>query len=61
MTQQQSGQPRRAVLKHASAITIGSLAARGVYDLLDEVEGPTRAAAAPVIRRFQEQYLIDQI
>jgi hypothetical protein len=42
-------------------VTLGSLAARGVYEVLDELDGPTRAEAAPVIRRFQEQYLIDQI
>jgi hypothetical protein len=64
MTQegQQSKISRRGFLQRAGAITIGSLAARGIYEVLDEVAGgPQRAEAAPVIRRFQEQYLIDQI
>jgi hypothetical protein len=53
---------RRGFLQRATAITLGSLAARGVYEVLDEVAtGPQRAEAATVIRRFQEQYLIDQI
>jgi hypothetical protein len=49
------------LFRRAAAVTLGSLAARGVYEVLDELDGPTRAEAAPVIRRFQEQYLIDQI
>jgi hypothetical protein len=53
---------RRAFLRRASTIAIGSVAARGIYEALDELAGgPPRAEAAPVIRRFQEQYLIDQI
>jgi hypothetical protein len=53
---------RRGFLKRTTAVTLGSIAARGVYEVLDELEGgPTRAEAAPVIRRFQEQYLIDKI
>jgi hypothetical protein len=53
---------RRGFLKRATAVGLGSIAARGVYEVLDEVGGgPQRAEAAPVIRRFQEQYLIDQI
>jgi len=51
---------RRGFLKRAGVIGLGSLAARGVYEVLDELDGPQRAEAA-VIRRFQEQYLIDQI
>jgi hypothetical protein len=51
---------RRGFLKRAGVIGLGSLAARGVYEVLDELDGPRRAEAA-VIRRFQEQYLIDQI
>jgi hypothetical protein len=53
---------RRKFLKRAGAVGLGSIAARGVYETLDEVAGgPQRAQAAAVIRRFQEQYLIDQI
>jgi hypothetical protein len=53
---------RRGFLQRVTAVTLGSIAARGVYEVLDEVgRGPRRAEAAPVIRRFQEQYLIDQI
>jgi hypothetical protein len=60
--QQQKSVSRRGFLQRAGAITLGSLAARGVYDVLDEIAtGPPRAEAAPVFRRFQEQYLIDQI
>lgn len=54
------GLNRRSFLKRASAITLGSVAARGVYEVLDQVAAPQRAEAA-VIRRFQEQYLIDQL
>ncbi len=54
------GLNRRSFLKRASAITLGSIAARGVYEVLDQVAAPQRAEAA-VIRRFQEQYLIDQL
>lgn len=54
------GPNRRSFLKRASAITLGSIAARGVYEVLDQVAAPQRAEAA-VIRRFQEQYLIDQL
>jgi len=54
------GPNRRSFLKRASAITLGSIAARGVYELLDQVAAPQRAEAA-VVRRFQEQYLIDQL
>jgi hypothetical protein len=56
------GVDRRTFLRRASTIAIGSVAARGIYEALDEFAGgPPRAAAAPVIRRFQEQYLIDQV
>jgi hypothetical protein len=54
------GLNRRSFLKRASAITLGSIAARGVYEVLDQVAAPQRAEAA-VVRRFQEQYLIDQL
>ena len=52
---------RRGLFKRAAAVGLGSLAARGVYEVLDEFDGPTRAEAATVFRRFQEQYLIDQV
>jgi hypothetical protein len=53
---------RRGLIQRAGAITLGSIAARGVYGVLDEYAGPARAEAAPpVVRRFQEQYLVDQI
>jgi len=54
------GLNRRSFLKRASVITLGSVAARGVYEVLDQVAAPQRAEAA-VVRRFQEQYLIDQL
>jgi hypothetical protein len=49
---------RGVVARHVWFVPI---AARGVYEMLDELDGPQRAEAAAVIRRFQEQYLIDQI
>ena len=53
---------RRGFLQRATAVGLTSIAARGVYEVLDELaEGPRRAEAATVIRRFQEQYLIDQV
>nr|WP_296076148.1 hypothetical protein [uncultured Actinoplanes sp.] len=52
---------RRAFLRRAGAIAIGSVAARGVYEVLDEFAGGPARAEAAVVRRFQEQYLIDQV
>jgi len=57
---QRLGINRRSFLRRASVITLGSVAARGVYEVLDQAGGPQRAEAA-TIRRFQEQYLIDQL
>src|SRR5438552_3270716 len=38
------------------------MAARGVYDLLDDAGRPQRAAAAgATVRRRQEQYLVDSV
>ena len=54
------GLNRRSFLKRASAITLGSVAARGVYEVLDQVAAPQRAEAT-VVRRMQEQYLIRQL
>jgi hypothetical protein len=55
------GVDRRAFLRRASTIALGSLAARGLYEGLDDVAGGPPRAEAAVIRRFQEQYLIDQV
>ncbi len=52
---------RRAFLRRASTIAVGSVAARGVYEVLDQFAGGPPRAEAAVIRRFQEQYLIDQV
>jgi hypothetical protein len=53
---------RRGFLKGATAVTLGSIAARGVYEVLDEAGGgPARAWAAAAVRRLQEQYLVDRI
>jgi hypothetical protein len=56
------GHNRRTFLKHATAIGIGGLAGRGVYDVLDGIAGPPRSgAAAAAVRRRQEQYLVDNV
>jgi hypothetical protein len=53
---------RRGFLKGATAVTLGSIAARGVYEVLDEAGGgPARAWAAATVRRREEQYLVDKI
>ncbi len=52
---------RRGLLQRGAAVTLGSFAARGIYGLLDDSLGPERAEAQVVVRRFQEQYLVDQI
>src|SRR6266516_1604396 len=53
---------RRDFLKGATAVTLGAMAARGVYEVLDGAGGgPARAWAAAAVRRLQEQYLVDQI
>ncbi len=59
--EQHFGVDRRAFLRRASTIAIGSVAARGVYEVLDQFAGGPPRAEAAVIRRFQEQYLIDQV
>jgi hypothetical protein len=57
-----SGVSRRGFLQRAAAVGLGSLAARGVYEVLDEVAGgPPRAEAAAVVRRRQEQYLVESV
>src|SRR5918912_1044575 len=42
--------------------TVGAMAARGVYDFLDEIViAPERAEAAATVRRKQEQYLVNNV
>src|SRR5690348_9093904 len=57
------GVDRRNLLKGAAAAGLGALSARGVYGVLgDFVRPPLAYAAAPtVVRRLQEQYLVEQI
>jgi hypothetical protein len=52
---------RRNLLKGAAAIGIGTMSARGIYEALGDVVRPTPAQAATVVRRLQEQYLIEQL
>ncbi len=63
MSIHKEGFTRRSFLKRAGAVSLGTIAARGVYDLLDEITGtPARAAAAgATVRRRQEQYLVDSV
>jgi hypothetical protein len=60
--QKVSNVSRRGFLQRAAAVSLGSIAARGVYEVLDEVDGgPQRAEAAAVVRRLQEQYLVEKV
>ncbi len=52
---------RRGFLRGAAAISLGSIAARGVYSVLDDFAAPQRAWAATKVARKQEQYLIDSL
>jgi hypothetical protein len=52
---------RRALLRGAGRVSAATIAARGVYGLLAELATPERAAAATVVSRKQEQYLIDSL
>jgi len=62
MSDSEMGISRRRFLQHASALSVGTVAAQGIYGLLDELSGgPTRAWAAATVRRRQEQYLIDNV
>jgi hypothetical protein len=57
-----SGFSRRDFLIRASVVSLGAMAARGAYDLLDELGGhPVRAGAAATVRRREEQYLVDSV
>jgi hypothetical protein len=52
---------RRNLIKGAAALGIGTLSARGIYEVLGDVVRPAPAEAATVVRRLQEQYLIEQL
>jgi hypothetical protein len=56
-----AGASRRAVLKGMAAVGLGSLSARGLYGILDDIVRPTPAHAEAVVRRLQEQYLVERI
>ena len=57
-----AGPSRRTVLKGMAAVGLGSLSARGLYAILDDLVRPTPAYAADtVVRRLQEQYLVERI
>ena len=62
MTQEDSKLGRRAFLKHAAGLALGTVSARGVYGLLDTIHptGPARAAAGMPVRR-REQYAVENI
>jgi hypothetical protein len=52
---------RRGFLQGAAAVSLGSIAARGIYSVLDDFVTPPRAWAATKVARKQEQYLIDSL
>jgi hypothetical protein len=52
---------RRAFLRGAGKLSAAAITARGVYGVLDDFARPERAAAATVVSRKQEQYLIDSL
>ena len=55
------GLSRRGFLRAGSTAAAGAFAGRGIYELLNEFAGPTRAWAAAATTRKQEQYLIDRL
>ncbi len=63
MPNNNDGFTRRSFLQRTGAVSLGTIAARGIYDLLDDIAGrPARAAAAgATVRRRQEQYLVDSV
>ncbi len=62
MTVEDGKVSRRGFLARAAAVGLGTLAARGVYEVLDEHGGLPRAAAAgATVRRRQEQYLVESV
>src|SRR5690349_21017694 len=62
MPQDSSRFNRRSFLKRVTAVSLGAMSARGIYEVIDSfgVTPPNRAEAA-VVRRKQEQYLIDSL
>jgi hypothetical protein len=62
MTSDRGGVSRRSFLRRATAVSLGALATRGIYQVLEELDvvAPARAWAAPATRP-QEQYLVGNI
>jgi hypothetical protein len=61
-TQGNPGFSRRSFLHRAGVVSVGAIAGRGVYEVLDQVVAPSRAwAAGATVRRRQEQYLVDSV
>lgn len=60
MSVETRGLTRRSLLKRAGLLSVGAISARGVYEALETMglTAPERAAAA-VVRRREEQYLIE--
>jgi hypothetical protein len=56
-----AGLGRRTVLKGMAAAGLGVLSARGIYGMLEDVVRPATAEAAAVVRRLQEQYLVERV
>ena len=61
MTETPRHTSRRAFLGRMTAASLGAMAARGVYDILDGGGTVERAEAAATVRRFQEQYLVRNV
>ncbi len=59
MSESQQGLNRRGFLRNSGVVALGAIAAPGVYGILDDLDGPRRAEAAPPTVRRQEQYLVD--
>ncbi len=62
MAQDHSRLGRRAFLKRAAGLAVGTISARGVYGMLDTIHpiGPARAAAGTPMRG-REQYAVENI
>ena len=60
MSVETRGLTRRSLLKRAGLLSVGAISARRVYEALETMglTAPERAAAA-VVRRREEQYLIE--
>jgi hypothetical protein len=62
MAAENRGMSRRRLLGGVGAVSLATISARGVYEVLDEIkDGPSRAWAAAAVRRREEQYLIDNV